>query len=298
MINFYQSMPDNIKTIVNAAREIKAGEKSTSLQSIKNMDITSLKDSNIPMYGGETEEEIKFLCEKSVSSGTATAAICVYPNQIANVKKHLKNNSIQIAVVNNFPHGDMSASDAATSAEEAIKAGATEIDTVVDYVALQAGNVETVKEKLNAVSKVCKKHNVKLKTILKASSYKTYDELYQAAEIAIECGADFVKTCTGKKAKAGFDHQELDDSTLETAVTVMQAVADSKNPAVGVKLSGGVKTPVDCEQMKYLSDTVLGKEFFKDNSRFRFGASSLLDNLVVFMDNNKTVQKCGCKNNY
>lgn len=298
MTSFYLSLPDNIKEIVNMAKEIQTANKSTAIQSIKVMDITSLKDGNIQMYGGENEEEIKLLCDKAVNFGTSTAAICVYPDKIETVKKYLKDPNIKIAVVNNFPHGDLSAGIAANSAQEAINAGADEIDTVIDYEALQAGKLEEVKEKLNAVSTVCKKNNVKLKTILKATSYKTYAELYQAAQIAIECGADFVKTCTGKKAKPGFDHSELDASTLETAATVMQAVADSGRKDVGVKISGGVKTPSDCEQMKYISDTILGKDFFQDNAKFRIGASSLMGNLAEFLENGKTIQTCCMKNSY
>jgi len=285
MSKFRQSMPENLQEIIKKAESLESGNRDTAIQSIHNMDITSLKEGDIAMIGIESEEEIKKLCDAAQKHDFEyTAAICVYPNQIANVKTCLgDNHSIKIAVVNNFPHGDLSAKEAEDSAFEAILAGADEIDTVIDYEAFMNGDIETVVEKLKAVRKTCLRSNVKLKTILKASIYADYDDLYDAASLAIECGCDFVKTCTGKLPKEEFSDGTLDASTLKSAATVMQAIADSGSKSVGVKISGGVKTAVDCERMRYLSDNILGKNYFIDNKKFRFGASSLMSNLEAFL---------------
>jgi len=84
-----------------------------------------------------------------------------------------------------------------------------------------------------------------------------------------------VKTCTGKMPLPGYGTGAPDVSTLPIAATVMQAVADAGSARRGVKISGGVKTALDCEQMKFLSDNILGPDYFTP-ALFRFGASSLL----------------------
>lgn len=295
MSEFIKTMPKNLQTILKEASKIDSGNKETAIQSIKNMDITSLKEGDTPMIGIESEEEIKALCEAAQNSGIAeTAAICVYPNQIETVQKYLKPDSdIQIAVVNNFPHGTMSAEEAADTAMDAIIKGANEIDTVIDYQAFLEGDVALAAEKLKAVRKVCMRSNVQLKVILKASVYADYEDLYDAAGLAIECGCDFVKTCTGKLPKDEFSNGEADASTLETAATVMQAVKDSGNKKVGVKISGGVKTALDCERIKYLTDNILYDWSFSDSLRFRFGASSLMGNLIDFLNDKSTSDNSG-----
>ncbi len=280
MSKLYSTMPKELQEILDKASKVTSADSDTIIQSMKNMDITSLKEGNVPMIGIESESDIKTLCEKSLYGEIPTAAICVYPNQIETVLKYRPHGKTRVAVVNNFPHGELSEEEAATSALDAIKAGANEIDTVIDYEAFFEGNVELVIDKLKAVRSVCLDNNAKLKTIIKASIYNEYEDLYDAALMAVECGCDFVKTCTGKLPKEGFGEGVLDASNLEMAATVMQAVVDSRYKNVGVKISGGVKTGKDCAQMKFLADTIMGDKYFSNSKMFRFGASSLMDNLI------------------
>ncbi len=280
MNDFYNSMPESLRAILDAAEKIDNFSEETVKQSIRVIDHTSLKDGDKPMLGAENTEDIISLCEQAKGkAGINAAAVCVYPNHIETAKKALTDSDVLVAVVNNFPHGNLSANEAASDVEFSAKAGADEIDTVVDYVALQNDDLDIVKEKLLAVSSACKQNNVKLKTILKASVYKNYDDLYSAAMIAIECGADFVKTCTGKEPLVPYGNGKADASDLLMTATVMQAVKDSGKADVGVKISGGVKYPVDCEKMRYLADNILGEAYFNNKDLFRFGASSLLSNL-------------------
>lgn len=292
--NFYNSMPAHLRAIIDRAMTIQAVSADTPARSIALIDNTSLSnDDNVPMLGNETSEKILNLCQSSViSKKSFTAAVCVYPNHIALAKGALAQTRIKLAVVNNFPHGDLSADWAAKDAAKSAQMGADEIDTVLDYRAFLAGDIDGARAKLNAVADATHQNNATLKTILKASVYETYDVLYSAAKLAIECKADFVKTCTGKIPLTGYGTGEADASTLMTAATVMQTVADhrAQYPNVGVKISGGVKTAIECERMRFLVGQILGEDYYKPE-RFRFGASSLLGNLST----PKSAQKAGPK---
>lgn len=285
MDTFYDTMPEQLKRCIEEALRIEFCPKEVARHAVGVTDHTSLSDADTPMMGSESEEAINALCAGAKGKDNLhTAAVCVYPNQVARVRAALGDADIAIAVVNNFPHGSACAEEAEAQALAAVQAGVDEIDTVIDYVALQNGDIETVREKLQAVSAICKAHGVKLKTIVKASVYTTYDQLYEAAFLAIECGADFVKTCTGKMPLPGYGTGQPDASTLFTAATVMRAVYESGRKDVGVKISGGVKTPKDCAQMKYLADAILGQGVFENKNRFRFGASSLTRNLLEYIE--------------
>lgn len=278
---YFSSMPADLQEIVNNAARITTASQDTITKSIGLIDHTSLKEGKAPMVGIETPEEINKLCKAAKSqNGYHAAAVCVYPNQIEVAKQALTGSDVKLAVVNNFPHGDLSAEDAAADAAQSVAAGTHEVDTVMDYAEFINLNDGSAREKLAAVATAVHAGGAKLKIILKASTYALYKDLYEAAATAIECGADFVKTCTGKMPLKGYGLDKPDASTLLTAVTVMKAVADRKTdyPDVGVKISGGVKTPVECEQMRSLVEHILGDDYYQPN-RFRFGASSLLGNL-------------------
>lgn len=277
----------HLKQLVKNAREINSVSDNVINQSIALIDHTTLKDDGIHPAGTETEKEIKNHCAAAIGSeGKQAACVCVYTNQITTARNALKASRVKIAVVNNFPHGLYSVAQAAEEAINSIELGADEIDTVIDYdLFLSTQSKETrnlVQEKLKAVSKVCKSENVKLKIILKASVYLNAQDLYDAAQLACECGANFVKTCTGKMPAGTYTSDSPDTSTLETAAITLQAVANynaQHNTKIGVKISGGVSTALDCAQFKCLVEHILGKDFYEPRL-FRYGASSLLGNLT------------------
>lgn len=279
--HFMQTLPVPLAALISQAADITDVASDTASLSTSLIDHTSLSDGDQPMTGGETADDIKSLCQVASNPGAQTAAVCVYPNQIPAAKAALGDGPVQLAVVNNFPHGDQTSEQAMASAQDAISAGCSEIDTVIDYEAFLKGDQAQAREKLVAVADICRQNGIKLKTILKASIYPDYDSLYQAATLACETGADFVKSCTGKMAKTGYTRDQADASTLWTGAVIMQAVADynkAHNTKIGVKISGGVKTVLDCQKYRFLVETILGPDFFTP-SLFRFGASSLLTNL-------------------
>lgn len=281
-MGFYATMPRDLRQLVDEAMRIQHVSADTSLLSVGLIDHTSLDSGAVPMTGAEASARIAVLCEKAKGAGRRhTAAVCVYPNHIETARAALAGTGVKLAVVNNFPHGDSSAADAAADAVDAVRRGAQEIDTVIDYATFLKGGDQTVREKLQAVADAVHRHGAALKTILKASVYETYDDLYRGAVMAIECDADFVKTCTGKKPLPGYGDGDADVSTLLSAATVMRAVADyrSSHPDTGVKISGGVRTALECERMRFLVNRILGADYYRPDC-FRYGASSLLENLL------------------
>lgn len=285
----YDVMPQDMYDLLKKAQDIKSVRPDTAQKSIGLIDHTSLQDGIRPMIGAETEEKIQDFCENALAGGNQVAAICVYPNHAATVATAVKESGVEIAAVNNFPHGHLDTAEAAEQALDAIKAGATEIDTVIDYEAYLAGDMELVDEKLKSVAEICHTHNAALKIILKAGIYPDYDTLYSAAQTACaHCrDGDFVKTCTGKPPKDGFGEDGVPDaSTLPAGLTVMKAVADynaGHGTTIGVKISGGVKTALDCERYRFLAENIMDESSFTPE-RFRFGASSLIGNLRAELD--------------
>lgn len=282
VIDFYTTMPSDLRALVDEAMAITQVSPDTASLSIGLIDHTSLEDGgDVPMMGVEPPEKVQALCTEAKGvANIHTAAVCLYPNHIERALKALAGSGVNLAVVNNFPHGDQDAAAAAACARASAQRGAREVDTVIDYVQFLNGQEGTVREKLQAVADAVHQNHAVLKTILKASVYTRYDDLYRAAVLAIECDADFVKTCTGKSPVPGYGSGEADASTLLSAATVMRAVADHRatHPNVGVKISGGVKKPLECERMRFLVNRILGPDYYQP-ARFRYGASSLLGNL-------------------
>ncbi len=280
----YQTLPLKLKKIIDETVDIKKASTETINTSIGLIDNTSLAEDLTPMFGEEDADAIIQLCKDSSSnnSNLQTATVCIYPNQIEIAKEALQDTDVGIATVNNFPHGDQSVEEALEQVREAARNGADEIDTVLDYEAFLNGDSNKAYNKLKAVSDECKKHGLVLKTILKASTYNNYKALHQASIIACMAGSDFVKTCTGKKPKSGFGTGANDASNILTMAIVMQAVSSYNKEYradIGVKISGGVKYPIDCEKMRYLVDNIMGSKYY-NSDKLRIGASSLLSNLV------------------
>lgn len=287
----YSDMPATLRQMLEQAEKIDAATPETLRTAIGLIDHTSLQDSATPMEGAETVSAIKQLCNDAKNGAYSVAAVCVYPNHIETSSEALRDSHVKIAAVNDFPHGDAAIQDATIQAQKSIARGAHEIDTVVAVEAcLEKTDLTAIKEKLEAVSAVCRAHDAVLKIILQGSVYKGYGRLYKVAQTACEIcrDGDFIKTCTGKLPKDGFGNGAADVSTLSMSATVMQAVADynaGHGTAIGVKISGGVKTSVDCERYKYIVGEIMGADCF-NSKRFRFGASSLRNNLQADLAQN------------
>ncbi|WP_426370088.1 deoxyribose-phosphate aldolase [Pseudocolwellia sp. HL-MZ7] len=243
-------------------------KKEIAALSLSLIDLTTLTNN-------ENDSDIIALCQQAKSSVGETAAICIYPKYIPVAKAQLaKQNTpnIKIATVTNFPHGNDNVESAVNETLEAVNLGADEVDVVFPYKALIAGNADIGFELVKACKAACGS-NVLLKVIIETGELSTPELIKQASEISINAGADFIKTSTGKVAV---------NATPEAAKIMLNVINDL-NPNVGFKAAGGVKDVDDAEVYLSLVFDILGASWLS-KTHFRFGASSLLGNLLITLD--------------
>lgn len=225
------------------------------------LDLTNLKDDCTP-------EQIVTLCGKAQTAFGPTAAICIFPRFVMQARTLLGPDSpIRIATVVNFPSGEMKTEDVLAETRDAVADGADDIDLVIPYRALAAGNEKAVSDMVSAVKAAC--GSAILKTILETGELKDSGLIRRASDLSIAAGADFIKTSTGK---VGIN------ATLEAADIMLQAIRDSRKK-VGFKPAGGISTVSDAAHYLKLADTIMGEDWVMP-STFRFGASGLLDNIL------------------
>lgn len=238
--------------------------KTVALRALSLMDLTSLTDS-------ETEQEIIALCQQAHSPAGETAAICIFPRFVPLAKKTLKAQQtpqIKVATVTNFPHGNDDLDIALAETQAAVAYGADEVDLVFPYRALMQGNESIGFDMVKVCKKACG-DLAKLKVIIESGELKSDELIQKASEIAINAGADFIKTSTGK----------VPVNATPQAAKIMLEVIKNKNTNVGFKPAGGVKNAEDAAIYLNLAESILGAEW-ADNNHFRFGASSLLGSLL------------------
>jgi len=239
---------------------------------IQLMDLTSL---NID----DTEQKIQELCQKSISSAGKTAAVCIYPQFIKIAKAQLSALDAQdvlIATVTNFPHGNDDVSTAVSETKQAVELGADEVDVVFPYRAFLSGNRQVAHD-LIAQCKMACGDDVILKVILETGELKEPALIKDASLIAINAGADFIKTSTGKVAV---------NATLEAAEQMLLAIKETGGTC-GFKAAGGVKDAQDVANYLAIAESILSSEWISPR-HFRFGASSLLGNLLLTLDGKST----------
>ncbi|NQZ23555.1 MAG: deoxyribose-phosphate aldolase [Colwellia sp.] len=244
--------------------------KAIAQRALSLMDLTSLTDN-------ETAHEINILCQQAKSAAGATAAICIFPRFVPLAKKLLKAQQtpqIKVATVTNFPHGNDDLDIALAETQAAVAYGADEIDLVFPYRALIQGNENIGFDMVKVCKQACGDF-AKLKVIIESGELKSAQLIQKASEIAINAGADFIKTSTGKVAV---------NATPEAA-KIMLEVIKNKNVAVGFKPAGGVRNAEDASVYLDLADNILGPEW-ADSHHFRFGASSLLTSLLATLGHN------------
>ena len=223
------------------------------------IDLTDLADDH-PRDG------IDHLCARAALYGTA--AVCVWPEHVARCAAELAGTRIRIATVVNFPSGDEALSDVVGQTARALDDGANEIDVVIPYRSLIAGDTATVGVLLDAVRGATGDEH--LKVILETGELVEADLIHAAAKLAIDHGADFVKTSTGKTPVS---------ATHAAVRTMLDVVATTPHP-IGVKPSGGIRTFDDALGYLAIADEVMGAGWATP-STFRFGASGLLDALLA-----------------
>ena len=261
-------------------RSIKKTSKLWALDlAIRMMDLTTLE-------GKDTPGKVRALCAKGVhpKPGDPTipsvAAICIYPSLIAEAKEALKGSSVRIAsVATAFPSGQSFLPIKLEETRLAVEAGAEEIDMVIDRGAFLAGDYGTVFDEIVAVREAA--GDALLKVILETGELGTYDAVRRASVLAMAAGADFIKTSTGKVTPA---------ATLPVTLVMLEAIRDferATGKTIGMKPAGGIRTAKEAIQYLVVLYETLGPRWMTP-VRFRFGASSLLNDVLMQIEKERT----------
>ncbi|WP_430780798.1 deoxyribose-phosphate aldolase [Actinoplanes sp. G11-F43] len=256
-----------------ATRSVKADSKAAAIDlAIRMVDLTTLE-------GADTPGKVRALCAKarrpdpSDPSCPPVAAICVYPAMAGVAATALAGSGVHLAsVATAFPSGQAPLAVKLADTREAVAAGADEIDMVISRGAFLAGDYSRVFDEIVAVKEAC--GSAHLKVILETGELATYDNVRRASWLAMLAGADFIKTSTGKVGV---------NATLPVTLVMLEAVRDFRERhgrIIGVKPAGGIKTTKDAIKYLVLINETVGDEWL-DPDRFRFGASSLLNDLLM-----------------
>lgn len=238
-------------------------ESEVAARALALLDLTSLNDD-------DTDEKIIALCKKAHGEFGHTAAVCVWPRFVKLAKAELQGTGVDVATVVNFPHGGTDVAATVAETKQAIVDGADEIDVVLPYKAFMDGDIETAKALLVATREACAG---KVMKVIIESGVLTHAQLItEASKLSIECGANFIKTSTGKTPVS---------ATLEAANAMLEVIRDSNKP-VGFKASGGVRTTEQADSYMTLADKIMGPKW-AGKMTFRFGASGLRDSLLASM---------------
>jgi len=261
-------------------RSIKKASKLWALDlAIRMIDLTTLE-------GKDTPGKIHALCQKAIhpQPGDPTipsvAAICVYPALIADAKDALRGSTVKVAsVATGFPSGQTFRDIKLAEVRAAAAAGADEIDMVIDRGAFLSGDYGTVFDEIVEVKDACGEAH--LKVILETGELETYDNVRRASILAMAAGADFIKTSTGKVVPA---------ATLPVTLVMLEAIRDFEKAtgrAVGMKPAGGIRVAKEAIQYLVVLYETLGPRWMTPD-RFRFGASSLLNDILMQIEKERT----------
>jgi deoxyribose-phosphate aldolase len=228
--------------------------QATARQALACLDLTSLDET-------DSASDIERLCRRATGRFGATAAVCVWPRRAA-LARSLLPPQVAVAAVANFPHGGSDIERAVRDTGEIVDAGAQEVDVVMPYRDLAAAPAL-----LAAVRRSCA--GLTLKVIVETGALQDEATIRRACRIALDAGADFLKTSTGKTPVG---------ATPAAARWLLQAIADdaSARPRVGFKPAGGIRSVADAGVYIALVQEILGPTAVNP-ARFRIGASSLLD---------------------
>jgi deoxyribose-phosphate aldolase len=248
------------------------------------MDLTTLE-------GMDTPERVRSLCLKAMTpdptdlTTPSPAAICVYGDMVKHAKAALGDSGIYVAAVATaFPSGRASVKVKLEDTKDAVRAGADEIDMVIDRGAFLSGNYLEVYKQIVAVKQACKRSDgsyAHLKVILETGELQTYDNIRRASYLAMLAGGDFIKTSTGKVTV---------NATIPITMLMLQAVKDWHDQTgeyIGVKPAGGIRTAKDAIKYLVVVKETAGEEWLNPDL-FRFGASSLLNDVLMQRQKLKT----------
>ena len=255
-------------------RSIKKKAKLEGLKMALNMvDLTTLE-------GMDTTNKVTQMCYKAqhlhdeFPNLPTVAAVCVYPNFVKIAVEALKGSDIKVAsVATAFPSGHSSLDVKITDTKMAVDYGAHELDMVISRGKFHMGNYNYVYDEIAAIKEACGK-TVRLKVILETGELGNLDNVRLASDIAIAAGADFIKTSTGKIKPA---------ATLPVTLVMLEAIKDhyyKTGEMIGMKPAGGISNAKLALHYLIMVKETLGVKWL-DNHWFRFGASSLANDLLM-----------------
>jgi deoxyribose-phosphate aldolase len=254
-------------------RSIKTTAKQQGIRlAVSMVDLTTLE-------GADTPGKVRHLCAKGVCPAPSmpeipsVAAICVYPSLVGVAHAALEGTGVKSAsVATGFPAGQVSLEAKLRDTEDAVAAGADEIDMVISREAYLAGDDARVQREIARIKDACGEAH--LKVILETAELGSYEHVRHASMLAMEAGADFIKTSTGKA---------LSGATPGVCLVMLEAIrdyAERTGRTVGFKAAGGVSTSKEALKRLVLVKETLGDEWLTPD-RIRIGASSLLNDLLL-----------------
>jgi len=255
-----------------ATRSIKNDSKLQALNLIVSMcDLTTLE-------GEDTEGKISQMAAKAIKpdpsykSIPSVAAVCVYPSLVGPIKEKVLHSNVKVASVSSyFPSGQVPMESKLLDTKYAIDSGADEIDIVINRKAFLEGDYRKVYDEIVALKELC--GDVHLKTIIEVGDLKTYENIRKASLISLAAGSDFIKTSTGKLSVG---------SSRQACYVMAKAVLDFYHMTgikAGIKVAGGIRDAKDAIRYLVIVNEEMGVDWLSPDM-FRFGASSLLDDVL------------------
>lgn len=264
-----------------ATRSIKKEAKVFGLRLAASMvDLTTLE-------GQDTPGKVASLCRKALNPHPQgdvprTAAVCVYPSMVRHAKPLVEGSGVRVAsVATAFPSGQAPLSTRLAEVRAAVEDGADEIDMVIHRGAFLSGDLNQVSDEIHEVVEAC--GSATLKVILEVSELGTYDHIRAASFLAMRAirPGDFIKTSTGKTSA---------NATLANNQVMLDAIRDyflETGTAIGMKPAGGIRTAKQALHFLVAVKETLGDAWLT-NRRYRFGASSLLNDLIRQLETQRT----------
>lgn len=254
-------------------RSIKKESKLQGMHlALSMIDLTTLE-------GKDTPGKVKQMCYKAMHLADhlndipSVAAVCVYPNHVRTAKIALGDSGIRVAAVATaFPSGNSTRKIKLEDTRFAVNQGADEIDMVISRGEFLRGNTNAVFDEIAAIKEAC--GSARLKVILETGELSTLDNIRQASILAMEAGADFIKTSTGKIQPA---------ATMPVTLVMLEAIRDfyaATGRQVGMKPAGGISTSKAALQYLVMLYETLGPDWMSPHW-FRFGASSLANDIIL-----------------
>ncbi len=255
------------------------------VNAIRCMDLTTLA-------GDDTEDRVRRLCAKArrpladhIMEGLGldrltTGAVCVYPTMVRAAARALEGSGVPVAsVATGFPAGLMPLDLRLAEIRYAVDQGADEIDIVITRAHVLDGNWSALYEEIATMREACGAAH--MKAILATGDLKTLRNVYKASMVAMQAGADFIKTSTGKEGV---------NATLPVSLVMVRALRDYSQETgyrIGFKPAGGMKTAKDAIAWQILMKEELGNPWLSP-ALFRLGASSMLGDIERQLDHHVT----------